>query len=457
MHYRRVQALDNPMAFGEHCSPKPAVGRETAPRREDLHDRLPLEVPFFMPTSTSLLIEQVDIDQLRPDPANPRAIDEAELESLTRSIREFDLVQPVLARAQDKTIIAGHGRVRAARRGGLSKVPVIWLDLSIERARLLGLALNKISGTWDEQLLARMLAELGASPGVDLTLSGFSDDEMRRVLRDLDAREKRDWPEAFDLEAEIASVSQQPRTKRGDLWLLADHRLLCGDATSAADVDRLLSGARPAMAFTDPPYNVALGDHGGQPREARRRRMANDDLDAAGWERFVGEWARLLVQSVDGALYICMSSKEWPTVARLLAEAGGHWSDTLIWAKDRFVLGRADYQRAYEPIWYGWREGAKHRWCGDRDQGDVWHIARPSDAPLHPVMKPLPLMERAIANSSRSGDLVMDPFAGSGSTIIACERTGRICAALEIDPVYVDAAVARWERFTGGKAVRSDG
>ena len=168
-------------------------------------------------------------------------------------------------------------------------------------------------------------------------------------------------------------------------------------------------------------------------------------------------WARNLLAAVDGALYVCMSSKELPLVSRVLAEEGGHWSDTIIWAKDRFVLGRADYQRAYEPIWYGWREGAEHHWCGDRDQGDVWNIDRPSESPLHPTMKPLALVERAIANSSRDGDLVLDLFLGSGTTLIAAERTGRVCAGIELDPVYVDVAVARWERFSGQIAVRVDG
>jgi len=152
---------------------------------------------------------------------------------------------------------------------------------------------------------------------------------------------------------------------------------------------------------------------------------------------------------VDGALYVCMSTKEWPLVSRILEEVGAHWSDTIIWAKDRFTLGRADYQRQYEPIWYGWREGAKHHWCGDRDQGDVWRIPRPSVSDLHPTTKPLELAERAIENSSQPGDAVLDLFLGSGTTLIASERTSRVCRAVELDPRYVDVAVMRWEAFTG--------
>jgi DNA modification methylase len=149
-----------------------------------------------------------------------------------------------------------------------------------------------------------------------------------------------------------------------------------------------------------------------------------------------------------------MSTKEWPTVSRVLAEAGAHWSDTIIWAKDRFVLGRASYQRQYEPIWFGWREGAKAYWCGDRDQGDVWKIDRPSASDLHPTMKPLALVERAIENSSKTGDSVLDLFLGSGSTLIAAERTGRACYGMELDPHYVDVVVMRWEAFSGQAAVK---
>jgi DNA modification methylase len=206
------------------------------------------------------------------------------------------------------------------------------------------------------------------------------------------------------------------------------------------------------MCFTDPPYNVSLGDHGGQQRGQRKRKIANDAMPAELWEAFVRGWARNLITSVDGALYVCMSTKEWPLLSRVLDEEGGHWSDTIIWCKDRFVLGRADYQRQYEPLWYGWREGAKHQWHGGRDQGDVWDVDRPSESQAHPTMKPLALVEKAIANSSSGGDLVLDLFLGSGSTLIACERTGRVCYGTEIDPHYGSVVLARYEAFTGKEA-----
>ncbi|MHB8400035.1 MAG: ParB N-terminal domain-containing protein [Candidatus Limnocylindrales bacterium] len=316
-----------------------------------------------------LTVEEVILETLRPDPANPRRIEASELDALERSIREWGFVQPVLARRADRIVIGGHQRLVAARRLGLTSVPVMWLDISVEEARLLGLALNKISGAWDEPLLARLLAELQSEPSVDLTLSGFGAGEVKDLLRSLESRELRDRPEDFDLDEALEEARRRVRAKPGELWSLGEHRLLVGDATKAGDLERVLGGRRAGMTFVDPPYNVRLGDHGGQQRDARRRkRIANDALEPAAWAAFVHAWAGNLLAATDGALYICMSSKEWPTVARILEEEGGHWSDTIIWAKDRFVLGRADYQRAYEPLWYGWREGSEHRWCGDRDR-----------------------------------------------------------------------------------------
>ncbi|MHB1345444.1 MAG: site-specific DNA-methyltransferase [Thermoleophilia bacterium] len=408
------------------------------------------------PSAPALAIEDVPIDDLHPDPANPRRIADAELEALTRSIRQFGLVDPILARKADGTVIGGHQRLLAARRLGMKSVPVVFVDLGVEQARVLNLALNKISGSFDEELLARLLADLDAVPGVDVTLTGFADDELKKLLRTLDARERRDRPETFDVDAALEEAQRAPRVAAGDVWALGDHRLLCGDATKAEDVGRLMDGHKAQMVFSDPPYGVALGDHGGQQRGQKKRRLANDALPPAEWEAFCRAWATNLLANTDGALYICMSTKEWPLVARVLAEEGGHWSDVLIWQKDRFVLGRADYQRIYEPIWYGWREGADHYWCGDRNQSDVWQVARPSASEAHPTMKPLVLMERAIENSSRPGDVVLDLFLGSGSTLVAAERTARICYGTELDAHYASIVLARWEAFTGERAQRID-
>ena len=238
-----------------------------------------------------LQIEQVPIDQLDPDPANPRRISESELEALTRSIQRFGFVDPVIARREDGLVIGGHQRLVAARKLGYITVPVVFVDLSLEQARTLNLALNKISGEWDQELLARLLADL-ASASADLSLTGFADDEVKKLLRSLDHREKRDRPEAFDLDAALEAAQGQHGAKRGDIFALGEHRLLCGDATDGADVTRLLAGMRAAMCVTDPPYNVALGDHGGQQQGTRRRRIQNDALPPEQWEAFCRGWAR---------------------------------------------------------------------------------------------------------------------------------------------------------------------
>lgn len=401
--------------------------------------------------SMVLAIQQVPIEDLTPDPANPRHITEGELEALTRSIREFGLVDPIIARKEDKTVIGGHQRLQAARRLGLREVPVIYLDITKEKARVLNLALNKISGDFDQELLARLLADLGETPELDLTLSGFEEKEITKMLKSLEARDKRDRPETLDLDEALRSAYENPRAKRGELFQLGEHRVMCGDATSAEDMQKLLGDARAHVCFTDPPYNVNLGDHGGK-QSGKSRRIKNDAMAPEAWETFCRGWAQNLLGNVDGAIYVCMSTKEWASVSHVLSEAGGHWSDTIIWAKDRFVLGRADYQRSYEPVWYGWREGAKRHFAGGRDQSDIWRIERPSDSPLHPTMKPLALIERALENSSRPGDVVLDLFLGSGSTLIAAERTGRVCRGLELDPHYASMVIARWEAFTGKKA-----
>jgi len=410
-----------------------------------------LDAPLFAPPGQRLEVQYVPVDELRPDPRNPRRISDAELEKLTRSIRLHGLTAPILARRADRMIIGGHQRAVAARRVGLATVPVIYLDCSVDQARALNLALNRISGTFDDDLLAQLLRDLAQT--VDVTVSGFGEDEVRKLLRRLESRARSDQLEDFDLDAELGAARGSGRVQRGQVWRLGDHRLMCGDAADADDVALLMDGRQARMCFTDPPYNVGFGDHGGQQPGSRRRRIQNDSLPPDEWEAFVRAFAANLLRHVDGALYICMGTGEFPLMAQVLAGLGAHWSDMIVWAKDHFVLGRADYQRAYEPIWYGWRDGSKRHWCGDRDQSNVWEIRRPITSPLHPMMKPVELVQRAIENSSEPGDLMVDLFIGSGSSIIAAERSGRTCYGLELVPHYCDVAIARWERFTEREAV----
>jgi DNA modification methylase len=400
----------------------------------------------------SLEVVYVPIGDIKPDPANPRHMPEAERDALARSMREFECVTPLLVRREDGTLIDGHQRLLVARHLGLEVVPVIYLEISLLEAELLGVALNRIGGEFDQSSLAHLLATIAKSTNLDLTLSGFSQDEVASLLRGLEAKAKADRPETIHFDVALRDAYEGPRAKRGDLFHLGDHRLLCGDATSAGDVERLLSGIKVSMAFCDPPYGIFLGDHGGQQSGQKRRRLKNDDLAPEAFQAFCEAWASTLMKNVTGAIYVCMASAQLALLFQVLATAGGHWSDFLIWSKDQFVLGRADYQRAYEPIWYGWPEGTKRQFHGGRGQSDVWVIPRPSDSPLHPTTKPLDLVERAINNSSKPADSVLDLFLGSGSTLIACERTGRICYGLELDEHYASLAIARWEAFSGEKA-----
>jgi DNA modification methylase len=243
---------------------------------------------------------------------------------------------------------------------------------------------------------------------------------------------------------------EQAITVRGDVWVMGNHRLLCGDATVLADVEKVLAGGLADMVFTDPPYGVAY-----QGKTAKKLKIANDALGGR-FHEFLRDACANMITVCKGAIYVCMSSSELHTLYQAFTDAGGHWSTFVIWAKHHFTLGRSDYQRQYEPILYGWRKGVNHFWCGDRDQGDVWFIKRPMANLEHPTMKPVELVERALRNNSKSRDTILDPFGGSGTTIIACEKTGRQARVIELDPKYCDVIVRRWEAFTGQCASRGE-
>jgi len=365
-----------------------------------------------------------------------------QIQQVAASIREFGFVNPVLIRA-DYTVIAGHARLLAARRMGLPAIPVIVLaHLSDKQCRALAIADNQLAlnAGWDEHLLRSELAVLQAED-FDLDLLAFDAAELARLLADSDSE-----PELADPDA-VPPPPSEPVTLPGDLWIMGAHRLLCGDAIHRETLDTVLEGETADMVFTDPPYNVAY-----QGKTARKLRIHNDALGEKFYD-FLRQTCVNLMAVCRGPLYICMSSSELHTLHRAFSDAGGHWSTFLIWAKHHFTLGRADYQRQYEPILYGWAEGAAHYWCGARDQGDVWNIARPMANREHPTAKPVELVERALDNSSRTGGTVLDPFGGSGTTLIACQRRRRRARLMEIDPRYADVICQRWQRFSGQPAV----
>jgi hypothetical protein len=348
------------------------------------------------------------LGELIPYARNPRTHSDAQVAQIAASIREFGWTNPVLVDGANG-IIAGHGRVLAARTLGLGRVPVIELaHMTESQKRAYVLADNQLAlnAGWDEALLRLELADL-SELGFDLGLIGFTDGELERLLAG-------DGRTGLTEDDDAPGLPDQAVTRPGDLWVLGEHRLLCGDATMPADVERVLDSRLADMTFTDPPYNVEYGSSAKDTLRGTKRQILNDDL-GAGFEAFLLDACTNILSVTKGACYICMSSSELDTLQRAFRTAGGKWSTFVIWAKNTFTLGRADYQRQYEPILYGWKDGANHYWCGARDQGDVWFFDKPVRNDLHPTMKPVALVERAIRNSSKSGDTVLDPFGGSGS------------------------------------------
>jgi DNA modification methylase len=387
------------------------------------------------------LTRQIDywtLDRLVPYARNARTHSDHQVAQIAASIREFGFTNPILVDTE-AGILAGHARLRAARSLGLAEVPVIVLDHLTEvqkRAYLLADNQLALNAGWDEELLAQELAAL-AQAEFDLNLIGFSEEELLALLAEECTGQDEDA---------VPETPVLPISRPGDLWLLGPHRLLCGDATDSAVLTTLMDGGKADMAFTDPPYNVNYG-------QRADRLITNDNL-GDGFASFLLQACVNLLEVTQGAVYICMSSSELHTLYQAFTGAGGHWSTFVIWAKNTFTLGRSDYQRQYEPILYGWKQGADHYWCGDRDQGDVWLVDKPFHNDLHPTMKPVELVERAVRNSCRTGGIVLDPFAGSGSTLIACQKSGRRARLLEVEPKYVDVIVRRWQEFTGKQAVR---
>jgi DNA modification methylase len=382
---------------------------------------------------------------LIPYARNPRTHTDAQVAQIAASIREFGWTNPVLVDGANG-IIAGHGRVLAARKLGLEQVPVIELaHMSEAQKRAYVLADNQLAlnAGWDEALLRLELADL-SELGFDLGLIGFAEGELERLLAG-------DSRTGLTEDDEAPALPERAVTQLGDLWLMGVHRLLCGDATVLADVERMLGGQLADMTFTDPPYNVDYGSSAKDRLRGNRRKILNDHL-GAGFEAFLHDACRNILSVTKGAVYVCMSSSELHTLQRAFTAAGGKWSTFVIWAKHTFTLGRADYQRQYEPILYGWPASHDRYWCGARDQGDVWFVDKPARNDLHPTMKPVALVERALRNSSKTRDIVLDPFGGSGSTLIACAKSGRQARLVELDPRYCDVIVRRWQEWSGAAA-----
>jgi len=393
-----------------------------------------------------LAIEFWPVDRLLPYARNARTHSDEQVAQVAASIIEFGWTNPILVGANG-TIIAGHARLAAARKLGMTEVPVIVLDhLNETQRRALVLADNRLAlnAGWDEEMLRVELQTLKEDEFA-LDLVGFTEEELEKYLRDPE-----DANSGLTDEDSAPEAPENPVTARGDVWVMGNHRPLCGDATVLADAEKVLAGGLADMVFTDPPYNI---DYKGRTKD--KLKIWNDKLGGKFYE-FLRDASANILSVCEGAVYICMSSSELHTLYQAFLDAGGHWSAFIIWVKNHFTLGWGDCRRQYEPILYGWREGNKHFWCGDRNQGDARQINRPAANREHPAMKPVELVERAIRNNSKSRDTILDPFAGGGTTVIACEKTGRQARVIELDPKYCDVIVRRWEAFTGCQACREE-
>ena len=395
--------------------------------------------------SADLKIEHILVDQLIPYAHNARTHSEAQVAQIAGSMTEFGFVNPVLV-GEDGVLIAGHGRLMAARLLGMTEVPVLRLThLSEAQRRALIIADNKITENagWDEALLREELRAL-QEDDFDLPLLGFTDEELEEFLSD-------DESSGNTEEDAVPEVPEQPVSVLGDLWLCGEHKIYCGDSTLIDSYTALLGDELADMVFTDPPYNVNYGQSARDKMRGKSRSIQNDNLGKE-FGAFLYDVCTNLMMVCKGVLYICMSSSELDTLHRSFCAAGGRWSTFIIWAKNHFTLGRSDYQRQYEPILYGWKEGHERYWCGARDQSDVWFVNKPQKNDLHPTMKPVELVERTLYNSSKTKDIVLDAFGGSGSTLIACEKANRRARLIELEPKYVDVTIKRWQEFTGGSA-----
>jgi DNA modification methylase len=402
---------------------------------------------------TNLQVVTWPVEKLIPYARNARTHSAEQVAQVAASIAEFGWTNPILAGA-DGIVIAGHARLLAARKLGMTEVPVIVLDhLTESQRRALVLADNRLAlnAGWDEEMLRVEMAALD-DDGFNLEVVGFTDEEIADLLRDPE--------EVHAGNTDDDAVPETPETAitvPGDTWLLGQHRLLCGDSVQMESVEKVLAGGLADMVFCDPPYNVNYGATMKDKLRGKARKIANDDL-GQDFEQFLRDACVNILAVTKGAIYVCMSSSELHTLQKAFREAGGHWSTFVIWAKSTFTMGRSDYQRQYEPILYGWKDGTQHFWCGARDQGDVWFIKKPQVNDLHPTMKPVELVERAVRNSSKDRDTVLDPFGGSGTTLIACEKTGRQARVIELEPKYCDVICRRFMDFSGKAAtLEADG
>ena len=389
-------------------------------------------------------IETLSLGDLNPADYNPRKDlqpGDSEYEKLKRSLAEFGYVEPVIWNKTTGHIVGGHQRLKVLADLGFESVDCVVVELDETREKTLNIALNKISGDWDESKLALLIADLDASD-FDAELTGFDEAEIQAMIGSLDEAEAHD--DGFDLDA---ALEQAAFVEPGDVWTVGRHRLMCADATQSANLEALVDGKSANLLLTDPPYNVDFTSASGLS-------IKNDKMDADSFYQFLLDsfTAAAAVMAPGASAYVFHADTEGLAFRRAFIDAGFKLSGCCIWVKDSLVLGRSPYQWQHEPCLFGWKSGGKHAWYADRKQTTIWQFAKPKRSKNHPTSKPVDLLAYPMGNSTQPNAIVLDPFAGSGSTLIAAEQTERVAYCMELDPKYASVILRRYVEHSGDAA-----
>ena len=385
-------------------------------------------------------IEKIKTKLLIPADYNPRKDlkpGDPEYEKLKRSLEEFGYVEPVIWNRTTGRVVGGHQRLKILLNMGMEEVDCVVVEMNEEKEKALNIALNKINGDWDREKLALLITDLNAAD-FDVSLTGFDPGELDDLFKD--TMKEKIKEDDFDVDSEL----NKPAVSRlGDVWILGKHRLVCGDSTKKETYNILMEGKVANLVVTDPPYNV---NYEGTAGKIKNDNMAND----AFYQFLLDAFKNIeSVLASDGSIYVFHADTEGLNFRKAFDDAGFYLSGTCIWKKQSLVLGRSPYQWQHEPVLFGWKKKGKHLWYSDRKQSTIWEFDKPKKNADHPTMKPIALIAYPIMNSSLTNSIVLDPFGGSGSTLIACEQTDRICYTIELDEKYCDVIVKRYIEQVG--------
>lgn len=396
-----------------------------------------------MMNQPTMEIKELSLKELKPAAYNPRKKlkkGDKEYEKIKQSLLKFGYVDPIIVN-DDLTVIGGHQRLTVLKDLDYETAKCVIVKLSKEDEKALNIALNKITGQWDEALLAELLVNLQESD-FNLDLTGFEPPEIDDILSNVHDKELSE--DEFDVEEELKKPTV---SRRGDVWQLGKHRVICGDSTKSETYDQLLGDKKANLVVTDPPYNVDVEETAGK--------ILNDNMSDGDFYQFLLSMFTQVENHMetDASIYVFHADTEGLNFRKAFKDAGFYLSGCCIWKKNSLVLGRSPYQWQHEPCLYGWKKKGKHQWFSDRKQTTIWEYDRPKSSKDHPTMKPIQLMAYPIQNSSMRGTIVLDPFLGSGSTLIAADQTGRVCYGIELDEKFVDVIVKRYIEVTGDTEV----